>query len=748
MAKAFHAGSSDAVVEDRRPPSMSRSQGQIATVYAPGALFTFEGGLGACRSIAMQTSEVRLSIPARQLIREQIQEFLENWRQRAETCSEDLKHEVLLRQVVDQSVIRGDEIQATEDKFAFVEASVMGYEPFPLTFVCRKKGCGLYRACDDAARLKADAKDFKNACPGGAANCVNDWEQLDVVMVHWSGEVSAMSPTHLRWDQAQNRVQVFDRCKFCEGGTFRLDRPSSSFDSWQFVCTSCNTRRPIIVADEFSLRLLGPDIARNTALLAEVNMEPVSYRASQAFYPQSDRILIHRDGQWLDLLQNTKQTELKRFLGREFGYPGRELTDSEKEDLLQAKGLANEWATYSELRAVMAGLPEQARTAIQKAVEEYETRWARTVLRDVERGSPPLENQVQARRDWVRRYDPIRMAVEHRTFLDEKLRSSAMVDGKPACVDLSAPDDFLLPVGGEVTPQSRNAILEQTRTRLRTLGIAEMRLLRDLEVCEYSFGFTRTSPSAVVHRDKGVDLQMPVRLKLFDKIGKGADAKLPVYCLKQANEAFYVRLDEEVVRAWLEANEVPVGDACAAAHLGGHLIEGYLPFSRFLDEYRGQRGTIPRHAYPYVYTLLHTISQRLIAVVSELSGLDLGSFGEHLFVPNLAILVYRRGTTMDLGNLSSMWRNYSDQSYGNLALHRMVQPESLRCGAETVCMMRGGACPDCVMIPENACLTRNELLSRSVLIGRGAPRWDMDRRDLVGFYSVAHQVSQGRGGVP
>ena len=53
-----------------------------------------------------------------------------------------------------------------------------------------------------------------------------------------------------------------------------------------------------------------------------------------------------------------------------------------------------------------------------------------------------------------------------------------------------------------------------------------------------------------------------------------------------------------------------------------------------------------------------------------------------------------------------------------------VNPLSLRSGSESVYTYRGGACPDCVLIPESACTTRNELLSRSVLIGRGAPRWD------------------------
>src|SRR3954451_887078 len=152
----------------------------------------------------------------------------------------------------------------------------------------------------------------------------------------------------------------------------------------------------------------------------------------------------------------------------------------------------------------------------------------------------------------------------------------------------------------------------------------------------------------------------------------------------------------------------------------------------FLDEYRRERSVI-RHAYPFVYTLLHTMAHHLIEVSASMSGLDLGSFGEHIFTPDLAFLVYRRGMTMDLGNLSSMWRDCGDVDVGNQVLDHMLNPVSLRCGSESVCNRRGGACPDCILIPENACLTRNELLSRSALVGRGSPRWDVAGGELVGF---------------
>jgi hypothetical protein len=245
---------------------------------------------------------------------------------------------------------------------------------------------------------------------------------------------------------------------------------------------------------------------------------------------------------------------------------------------------------------------------------------------------------------------------------------------------------------------------------------------------------------------------MPVRLRLFDRVRVGDGSQNPVLCLVQSNEGFYVRLNEQTVLDWLSTNNIRTIAGAPGVRLGGRLIEEYAEidadpstrFSRFLDEYRRERAQ-PRRAYPYVYTLLHTMAHHLIGISASMSGLDLGSFGEHIFVPDLAFLVYRRGMTMDLGNLSSMWRDRGDPSYGNEVLDRMVSPMSLRCGSESICNHRGGACPDCILIPESTCITRNEFLSRSVLIGRGAPRWDADGTRLTGYYEVAGRRADSDG---
>ena len=105
-----------------------------------------------------------------------------------------------------------------------------------------------------------------------------------------------------------------------------------------------------------------------------------------------------------------------------------------------------------------------------------------------------------------------------------------------------------------------------------------------------------------------------------------------------------------------------------------------------------------------------------------------GSLGEYIFPADLAFLVYRRGMTPDLGNLSAMWRNY-----GVTILEELLSDRRLRCDAGSLCDQRGGACPACIMAPEVACVTGNNLLCRAALNGGPAPGWDISRNELVGY---------------
>ena len=86
--------------------------------------------------------------------------------------------------------------------------------------------------------------------------------------------------------------------------------------------------------------------------------------------------------------------------------------------------------------------------------------------------------------------------------------------------------------------------------------------------------------------------------------------------------------------------------------------------------------------------------------------------------------------TLDLGNISAMWRNYAEAF-----LKRALDPRTLRCGSGSQCDTRGGACRACVMVSEVSCITSNLLLSRAVLKGGKGPEWEpKSAPNLVGYF--------------
>jgi hypothetical protein len=730
------------------PPTMQRSRSQLATSYAPHSLFTFEGGSGACMALsASGNRNAELRPITQRMIGEQIQEYFEAWADRA-MRGQNLRHAVPPSLAVDNRVLSDQAVRVRLGDLVFQVPDLVGYVPFPLAFSCTR--CGLHRECRRLDRVAEEAARFRQACPTGAGGCADDWQQIDVVLTHWSGEIEAISPSYRYWDSANGEARDIARCGSCESDRFYLRRPPGALAGWHFECVACRTVRPILQRDLRTLESLGPLLGQNQALIAEINMEPVSYRASAAYYPHGDRLLVFDQDMYVSLLGATQINQLESFIATTYGYPPTHLTDAEKAALLQAAGRGTDWDNYVHMRALVEMLeaggttPREMIDASRAALSRQDEDWNATVFAGRQQATPGIATACRERQRFVRRFDPIRMAVEHETLLQEKLRGGQLNDGKEVSVDVTILDPFLIPDG--LSEREIDRLRAEVRRRRDLLGISEMRLIRDVRICEYTFAYTRTSSSPTVKRDKAGDAELPVRLRLFDRVEVGEAARHPVLCLLQSNEGFYVRLDEDTVREWLAENRVAVAPAVPGVRLGGSLIEEFAAiendpnsrFSRFLDEYRRER-MVPRQAYPFVYTLLHTMAHHLIGVSASMSGLDLGSFGEHLFVPDLAFLVYRRGMTMDLGNLSSMWRDRGDPAFGNEVLDRMVNPASLRCGSESVCNHRGGACPDCVLIPESACLTRNELLSRSVLIGRGAPRWDITGDGLSGYYTVAER---------
>lgn len=189
--------------------------------------------------------------------------------------------------------------------------------------------------------------------------------------------------------------------------------------------------------------------------------------------------------------------------------------------------------------------------------------------------------------------------------------------------------------------------------------MAELGLIREFELCRFTHGYSRVSATPLMDK-RGQ--QVPVGLRLFESL---KNQKRPIYVVNQANEAIYVGLDPKLVYAWLQAvgvSDLPEWDASSGVSLGGMLLRTAEPFGRYCWSSCKEAST-----YRYVYTLLHSFAHMFMKRWrGALSGLAaFGSLGEYLFPASAwSCSCYRNGTTMDLGNLSSLWRNENKSVLG------------------------------------------------------------------------------------
>jgi len=724
---------------------MNRSRTQLALTYAPGSFFTFEGGLGACRAVPVRTERAEnLGQLVETQILELITERARNWREQGLATPRGVNQPPIEEDlVVHPNFKTGGQISLLRDRFEFLIPDRMGYQPMPLTFVCRQ--CKRLKGYESAEAFERDKDTITSDCQQRGGSCANDWEQLDVAFVHWSGGFAPITLKENHWDAQRRRVYARPISCTCGNGHFKLLRDAPVFSKWRLQCTACDLARDLPnQQDPDTLEILGDGIASGANWRIETNMEPISVRANAAYYVQSDRLLAFSDDTWFSKLRLGQNGALIEFLAEEYHYPIATLSDDQKAEILERAGLREKWANYCSLREFLrlqeGKAPPSALEGLRAGIAALENEWRDKLPPDY-RPTQALARAVRERSHWPRRFDPIRQAVEHRTLRETLLGPGSLRD----VVNVRAPDPSLLP---GLSAADASAAIGMIGRELDLLGIEDMRLLRKFPVCEFSFGYTRTSTEPYVERRKGsLTINVPVRLNLFERVhlGEGSGPKHPIYVLKQDNEAFYVRLREETVVRWLQANGLNVTLPHPDARLGSMLIDQYgdAPFSKWLDEYRGNPRPQSRNAFAYVYTLLHTMAHQFMHELAQVSGLDLGNMSEHLFVPDLAFVVYRRGTTMDLNYLSSAWRANTDPTVGNVVLRRMLEPGSLRCGSGTLCDNRGGACPDCILIPEVSCVTRNNLLSRSVLRGVGRPHWDASSAaPVVGYYSIAGDLAR------
>lgn len=727
---------------------MSRSRNQLATSYAPESFFTFEGGLGGCIAHSAVGASITLAEATQDQIFQRIQEIGRAWFDAAMGAGsgDANRPPVAPEQCVDTSLLDGERATfraPSQDRIFLCKPSHMEYTPAPLAFACRT--CGLFR---DYNTLKALDDDLASLTPTHCSHPKRkgrcDWEQLDVIFVHWSGKWVAPFPGQHQWSDREGKVVARrDRCT-CGCEQFEINRQQPAIGEWFFQCASCG--KPLsqkwVQNDPISLRIIGP--AMNERRLTEVRMEVTPYRASSAYYVKSDLFIDFKDGghDLLARLRPGREDALIDFIAARYGFGAIAPTDSEVEaacaerDDCQRELMDYQTAvrTLRTVEASAGSIPDSMRPMIQAAMETARNNKQRIIddLRRREILMPkialpaPLVERLRNRQPmFASKFDPFRLSVEHATLETTRLAIERRVGGRKPYVSFVRLDEDLSPESDE----ERDRLQRETREHLESLGIADMGLIREFDLCRFSFGYSRVEAGPVLHDKRHMD--MPVRLNLFPTVHHENVLKHPVYVVQQGNEALYVRLEPAAVMHWLQGLECQdMFRLNADERMGAGILAVAYPMGPFLDHL--PQSDAPR-AYLYLYTLLHSYAHLIMKYVSEYSGLDPGSLGEYIFPADLAFVVYRNGTTMDLGNLSAMWRNS-----GTAMLAAMLSHKATQCGTGSLCTFRGGACPDCLMVPEPSCIASNKLLSRSVLrsIG-GRPRFDT-RADFVarGYFDV------------
>src|ERR1041385_6581450 len=123
-------------MSEPKPPTMHRSRGQLATVYAPHSLFTFEGGAGACMARPYPNPPYEsASATTKRMIHEQILEFMESWLRRA-TSGQNTVVPVVPERAVDPRALRDGTVHLPMGSLHFQVPERVAYLPFPTVFVC------------------------------------------------------------------------------------------------------------------------------------------------------------------------------------------------------------------------------------------------------------------------------------------------------------------------------------------------------------------------------------------------------------------------------------------------------------------------------------------------------------------------------------------------------------------------------------------------------------------------------------
>lgn len=720
---------SDANTTKPLAPKMDRTKIQLATTYSPASLFTFEGNLTVCESLPRKEyRSIQITDYAERQIYDAIEEKIGAWY----TSAMNAETAPTPDMCVDEKLLTKDTTALQEPMnkavFGFVEPAEMGYKPALLSFVCTN--CKLVRAFENLRQFESRKNELKQ-CLCSVVGEKGRWRQLDIVFVHPNGNYEQPLPWQWYYDnKSSSKIKAKSRCEACGCEDVRLDDKSAQIGKRFYFCANsdCNLPRDDrwLQNDKEYIVKFAPNTQKERPI-EEIRMKPVSYRSNAVHYPMQDMIIDFGKSDRLEVLNDLTNSKLIGAIADRFELTRSKPSLEEMREAVNSSGKAEEWNEYDGLYKFreQGGQPDVVLDAITEKIEKLERKWEEEGI-IFPKSDVPLElvkNLERRREMFARKFDPFRLLIEHETLLEELVSEKRMENGMRYFTPMDNLDEYV----GPEDEEDRKNLNKEHRRIMDSAGIETLGLLRKFQTIQYSFGYTRvdSTPTTSYINDK----EVPVRLKLFSDVNVDGDRKKPVFVLKQNNEAIYVKLNEDAVRKWLVSIDCEEG--VSELPIGQQYLMNAFPMGQFLDVLPSASLTKPSFSLA-LYTLLHSYSHHLMHDIAEFSGLGIGSLGEYIFPADMAFIVYRRGMTMDLGNLTSMLRNNAPAFLDYLDDRR-----NLDCGSGSLCYSRGGACPDCILIPEVSCITQNHLLSRTVLIGKDHPKKYGFNSTIQGFMKIA-----------
>jgi len=389
----------------------------------------------------------------------------------------------------------------------------------------------------------------------------------------------------------------------CGSKHFLLRTESPRIGEWGFECASCGHRERAswLQNDPFTTEVLRENGGKR---VGERRMEPISYRASSAFYAQAEQFVVfsEKDQGLMTLLMEGNDLALEGFIAGKYGFGGTLPTPEEMKEILLRGGHDKEWESYANLEKMLVfakGMKDAGAIAAMEAeLRKLVHRWLHSEppLVPVKSELPAgLRDLMTRRPDFSSRYDPFVLAVEHEALFRSKVSRTSEDGARSPFVRFYRLDQDLAPKSNEAKTTQEAKTLEL----MSRLGFAELGLIREFELCRFTHGYSRVSAVPVMTK-RGKDV--PVRLRLFEPLRSN---KRPIYVVTQANEAIYVSLKPEQVYEWLSAvgvADLPTWEPMGEVKLGGRILETAEPFGRYFSMlHPGNAST-----YRYIYTLLHS----------------------------------------------------------------------------------------------------------------------------------------------